>query len=217
MPGPGARDAALGRSPVFEGLDDAELDVVAGRMRARQFAPDELLCRAGEPSDRIWLLTGGLVSWTAPVTAGGGGDRAAHAQGRRDRGAGRDHRQGAHGHGRGEHAHVDARARRRGSRGPRAPLSADPDQRHPDAARAALPRECAQRRPLQRQRGQHGRSRRRGGRPGRRSIAHGRHRAARRRCADGLCAARDAARSLALVRRGPDRVRRRWRPRTRRS
>src|SRR5579864_5923764 len=72
MPGPGARDAALGRSPVFEGLDDAELDVVAGRMRERQFAPDELLCRAGEPSDRIWLLTGGLVSWTAPVTAGGG-------------------------------------------------------------------------------------------------------------------------------------------------
>ena len=72
MPGPGARDAALGRSPVFEGLDDAELDVVAGRMRVRQFAPDELLCRAGEPSDRIWLLTGGLVSWTAPVTAGGG-------------------------------------------------------------------------------------------------------------------------------------------------
>jgi NTE family protein len=71
MPGPGARDAALGRSPVFEGLDDAELDVVAGRMRTRQFAPDELLCRAGEPSDRIWLLTGGLVSWTAPVTAGG--------------------------------------------------------------------------------------------------------------------------------------------------
>ena len=72
MPGPGARDAALGRSPVFEGLGDAELDVVAERMRARQFAPDELLCRAGEPSDRIWLLTGGLVSWTAPVTAGGG-------------------------------------------------------------------------------------------------------------------------------------------------
>src|SRR3954470_4118936 len=72
MPGPGARDAALGRSPVFEGLDDAELDAVAGRMRERQFAPDELLCRAGEPSDRIWLLTGGLVSWTAPVTAGGG-------------------------------------------------------------------------------------------------------------------------------------------------
>ena len=72
MPGPGARDAALGRSPVFEGLDDAELDVVAGRMRERQFAPDELLCRAGELSDRIWLLTGGLVSWTAPVTAGGG-------------------------------------------------------------------------------------------------------------------------------------------------
>ena len=66
-----ARDPALARSPLFEGLDDAELDVVAERMRARQFAPDEQLCRAGDPSDRIWLITGGLVSWTAAVTAGG--------------------------------------------------------------------------------------------------------------------------------------------------
>ena len=54
-----ARDPALARSPLFEGLDDAELDIVAERMRARQFAPDEQLCRAGDPSDRIWLITGG--------------------------------------------------------------------------------------------------------------------------------------------------------------
>src|SRR2546430_1530743 len=66
-----ARDASLARSPVFEGLDDAELDVVAEHMRPRQFAPDEQLCQAGDPSDRIWLITGGLVSWTAEVTAGG--------------------------------------------------------------------------------------------------------------------------------------------------
>src|SRR6186997_338557 len=66
-----ARDPALARSPLFEGLDDAELDIVAERMRARQFAPDEQLCRAGDPSDQIWLITGGLVSWTAAVTAGG--------------------------------------------------------------------------------------------------------------------------------------------------
>jgi NTE family protein len=66
-----ARDASLARSPVFEGLDDAELDVVAEHMRPRQFAPDEQLCQAGDPSDRIWLITGGLVSWTASVTAGG--------------------------------------------------------------------------------------------------------------------------------------------------
>jgi NTE family protein len=66
-----ARDAALARSPLFEGLDDAELDIVAERMRLRQFATDEQLCRAGDPSDRIWLITGGLVSWTAATTAGG--------------------------------------------------------------------------------------------------------------------------------------------------
>jgi predicted acylesterase/phospholipase RssA/CRP-like cAMP-binding protein len=65
------RDAALDRSPLFEGLEDDELDVVAAHMRPRQFAPDEQLCSAGDPSDRIWLLTGGLVSWNASVTAGG--------------------------------------------------------------------------------------------------------------------------------------------------
>ena len=66
-----ARDAALARSPLFEGLSDDELDVVAERMRERQFAPDELLCSAGEQPDRIWLITGGLVSWTAAATAAG--------------------------------------------------------------------------------------------------------------------------------------------------
>jgi NTE family protein len=66
-----ARDAAIARNPLFEGLDDAELDILAARMRSRQFAPDEELCRAGDASDRIWLITGGLVSWTASITAGG--------------------------------------------------------------------------------------------------------------------------------------------------
>jgi CRP-like cAMP-binding protein len=41
-------------------------------MRPRQFAPGERLCSAGEPSDRIWLITGGLVNWTAATTTGGG-------------------------------------------------------------------------------------------------------------------------------------------------
>ena len=64
-------DPSLARSPVFDGLTEAELDVVAEHMRPRQFAPNEQLCQAGDPSDRIWLITGGLVSWTAAVTAGG--------------------------------------------------------------------------------------------------------------------------------------------------
>ena len=67
-----ARDASLGGSRLFEGLSDDELAVVAARMRPRQFRPGEQLCEAGDPSDRIWLITGGLVIWTAGTTAGGG-------------------------------------------------------------------------------------------------------------------------------------------------
>ena len=67
-----ARDASLGGSRLFEGLSDDELEVVAARMRPRQFEPGEQLCEAGDPSDRIWLITGGLVNWTAGTTAGGG-------------------------------------------------------------------------------------------------------------------------------------------------
>ncbi len=64
--------SALSRSQLFTGLSDAELELVAQRMRERELASGEELCRAGEPSDRIWLITGGLVHWTAAATAGGG-------------------------------------------------------------------------------------------------------------------------------------------------
>ncbi|MBV9803092.1 MAG: patatin-like phospholipase family protein [Solirubrobacterales bacterium] len=67
-----ARNLTLAGSRLFEGLIEAELEVVAGRMRPRQFAPGEQLCAAGDPSDRIWLITGGLVIWSAGTTAGGG-------------------------------------------------------------------------------------------------------------------------------------------------
>jgi NTE family protein len=67
-----ARDLSLGGSRLFEGLTGDELDVVAAHMRPRQFAPGEQLCAAGDPSDRIWLITGGLVIWKAGTTAGGG-------------------------------------------------------------------------------------------------------------------------------------------------
>ncbi len=67
-----ARDGSLGGSRLFEGLTHEQLDVVTSRMRGRQFAPGEQLCAAGDPSDRIWLITGGLVIWTAGTTAGGG-------------------------------------------------------------------------------------------------------------------------------------------------
>src|SRR5438270_8037847 len=67
-----ARDPSMARSPLFAGLTGEELDVVAERMRARQFDAGEQLCAAGDPSDRIWLITGGLVHWLASPTEGGG-------------------------------------------------------------------------------------------------------------------------------------------------
>ena len=41
-------------------------------MRPRRFDAGEELCRAGEPSDAIWVITGGLVHWLAPTTEGAG-------------------------------------------------------------------------------------------------------------------------------------------------
>ena len=63
---------ALSRSPLFEGLDPAELEAVSAQMRPRRFEAGEELCRAGEPADAIWLITGGLVHWLAPTTEGAG-------------------------------------------------------------------------------------------------------------------------------------------------
>jgi NTE family protein len=67
-----ARHPALAPTQLFEGLTDDELAAVEQRMRPRDFAAGEQLCTAGELSDRIWLITGGLVHWTAGTTAGGG-------------------------------------------------------------------------------------------------------------------------------------------------
>jgi len=48
-------------SALFAGLVDAELSAVAEQMRPREFAAGEQICAAGETSDRLWLITGGLV------------------------------------------------------------------------------------------------------------------------------------------------------------
>jgi predicted acylesterase/phospholipase RssA/CRP-like cAMP-binding protein len=67
-----AVDPALARSPLFADLSEADLEAVVERMRPRSFAEGEELCRAGEPSDRTWIITGGLVHWLAPTPEGGG-------------------------------------------------------------------------------------------------------------------------------------------------
>ena len=138
-----ARDPALARSPLFEGLDDAELDVVAEHMRARQFAPGEQLCRGGRWPDRIWLITGGLVIWTAAATAGGGEIvlrmRKGDVIGAQDAITGTERTATVVASMHTSTLELDAKR----SPGPGAPFSADPDQRHPDPARAALSRERA--------------------------------------------------------------------------
>lgn len=63
-----ARDAALIRSSLFAQLPEAEVDALAERMTPRGFAAGDVLCRAGEPSDKVWLITAGLVHWLAPTT-----------------------------------------------------------------------------------------------------------------------------------------------------
>ncbi len=48
-------------SPLFAGLAASELRAIAEQMRPRAFAAGEQICAAGEASDRLWLITGGLV------------------------------------------------------------------------------------------------------------------------------------------------------------
>jgi NTE family protein len=67
-----AVDPALARSPLFTDLEEHELEAVVERMRPRAFEEGEEICRAGDPSERAWIITGGLVEWLAPTPEGGG-------------------------------------------------------------------------------------------------------------------------------------------------
>lgn len=62
----------LARTPLFAGLKADELALVAQQMRSRTFEAGERLCSAGESSDQIWVITGGLVQWRAGTTTGAG-------------------------------------------------------------------------------------------------------------------------------------------------
>jgi predicted acylesterase/phospholipase RssA/CRP-like cAMP-binding protein len=57
----------LARSPLFAGLDASALELIARRARPRAFAPGEPLCHLGEPSERCWLITAGLVDVIGPA------------------------------------------------------------------------------------------------------------------------------------------------------
>lgn len=69
---PMAGNTALSRIPMFAELPDEELDALETKVVLREFAAGEELCRAGEPSDRVWLMTAGMTHWLAPTTVGAG-------------------------------------------------------------------------------------------------------------------------------------------------
>ncbi len=56
MPG-----TALARNPLFEGLKPEELDELVWLMRPRRFARDDVICRAGEPGNTLFLIVDGLA------------------------------------------------------------------------------------------------------------------------------------------------------------
>ncbi len=63
---------SLSRSPLLVGLDESELDAFEALGRQRRFETGEELCRAGDPTDTIMLITSGLVHWFAPTIQGAG-------------------------------------------------------------------------------------------------------------------------------------------------
>ncbi len=67
-----ARNPALARSILFAGFDDAALAEVEALARPRSFAAGEHLCDAGDPTDTVWVITGGLVNWLTPTAEGAG-------------------------------------------------------------------------------------------------------------------------------------------------
>jgi len=59
---------ALSRNPLFSGLDVAELAELAGAMQERSFDANDVICRAGEPGDSLFLVTDGFARVTLDGT-----------------------------------------------------------------------------------------------------------------------------------------------------
>lgn len=60
----------LAAMELFNGLTETELDTVRPFLKTAHYGPGELLCRAGDASDRMWLLSRGSVSVFIPGPAG---------------------------------------------------------------------------------------------------------------------------------------------------
>ncbi|TDR93446.1 SulP family sulfate permease [Enterovirga rhinocerotis] len=61
-PGPGWAGLAIHETDLGGGLSEAELKALVGRLEHASYAAGEALCRAGEPADRLWIITRGSVS-----------------------------------------------------------------------------------------------------------------------------------------------------------
>jgi NTE family protein len=53
--------AALGKHPLFEGLDAGALEEVLAVLKPRRFATQEALCRAGEAGEQMFVIADGLA------------------------------------------------------------------------------------------------------------------------------------------------------------
>jgi NTE family protein len=57
--------SALARNPLFDGLPPAALDAAELAMTRRAFAPGDVICRAGEPGDTLFVIVDGLARVTS--------------------------------------------------------------------------------------------------------------------------------------------------------
>lgn len=60
----------LSRAPYFKGLSDTELDTIDKRMTTATFGPGELLYRAGEPADALYVVAEGRVKLSQGTAEG---------------------------------------------------------------------------------------------------------------------------------------------------
>ncbi len=69
---PGGKADVLRRSPLFEMLSDAEIDVLAGLSRPRRFAAGAVIFSEGDAGDALFVLESGEVE--VRLRAPGGGE-----------------------------------------------------------------------------------------------------------------------------------------------
>jgi NTE family protein len=64
-------DAELTRLPMFQDLDPDLQDEIVRSMQLRQYAAEEVICRAGEPGNSLFVIQSGLANVLVPGPKGG--------------------------------------------------------------------------------------------------------------------------------------------------